>query len=272
MKITKRFNELIKQSVDKVPSDWLYFKVATALYSLGNPQRVGSKTRFKSVGKNLFTATDPDGKHIYFAERSRFRLYHYLNGVDRRICDILDKYTHEMVRVEKGDFVIDIGANVGEYSIAVSDYASDVLAFDPDPNIQNALKENLKRLSNVKLFEVALSDSEGDVNFFLSTKDADSSLVEPDEFSRTVTVKAVTLDQVISEQKIKKIDFLKLEAEGWEPEILAGASDTLKIVKKIAIDAGPERFGETTIDAVCQILQSFGFKVLLRDDIVFGCR
>ncbi len=262
----------VKKVVDKVPLNWLYFELAKVMYLIGNRKRKGAKTRYHCLNDQLFKATDPSGKYLYFAERTRFRLYHYANGVDRRLAQINEKYTHDRVKVDNGDIVIDIGANIGEYSLAISRYAKLILAIDPDPNIQSALRENLKRLSNAKLFAVALSDSENEVDFFLSTKDADSSIVKPDEFSRTVKVKTMTLDQIVKEQGLDIIHFLKLEAEGWEPEILAGATKTLQIVKKIAVDAGPERLGETTVGAVCELLDKAGFQTIVRSDIVYGHR
>ena len=66
-----------------------------------------------------------------------------------------------------------------------------------------------------------------------------------------------------------------MDAEGAEPEVLKGATQILKNVRAAAIDCGPEREGETTIDSVRSVLQRAGFRVHLSDrgpsqNIVFG--
>jgi len=58
------------------------------------------------------------------------------------------------------------------------------------------------------------------------------------------------------------IRLLKVEAEGMEPEVLAGAHQTLQRVDYVAVDAGPERGGENTVPAVLNALTSAGFEVL----------
>jgi FkbM family methyltransferase len=165
------------------------------------------------------------------------------------------------VSVEYGDIVVDIGANIGEFTIAISPLAERVIAIEPDPNVQEALAENLQHVSNASMFQTALSDKDGEAEFFLSTKDADSSLMRPETFSEKVKVRVSSLDTFIRETGIKRIDFLKIEAEGWEPEILSGASRALAITRKVAVDAGPEREGAPTTEAVAKSLTDAGFQV-----------
>lgn len=73
-----------------------------------------------------------------------------------------------------------------------------------------------------------------------------------------------TIEAVMERHKIASIDFLKVEAEGFEPEILAGAGKRLKDVSKIAIDCGPERFGKTTYVECEAILEDSHFRTWRR--------
>ena len=65
---------------------------------------------------------------------------------------------------------------------------------------------------------------------------ADSSLVEPHYYSETITVETCRLDDLPSLEHIKKIKLLKIEAEGFEPEILKGAIKTIQKTKYIAVE------------------------------------
>ena len=54
----------------------------------------------------------------------------------------------------------------------------------------------------------------------------------------------------------------KLEAEGFEPEVLKGAQESIKLVQYVAIDCGPERYGKDTIVDCFNMLFSHGFSLL----------
>jgi FkbM family methyltransferase len=200
------------------------------------------------------------------------RLYHYPKGVKGRLSCIEKKYSDDAVAVSDGDLVIDIGANIGEFSSAVISRANRLFAIDPDPNVRETLSRNLRSFPNATILPYALSDTDSEVEFYLSTKQADSSLIQPKQFSKTVTVRAMRLDSLIAEHGIERIDFLKLEAEGWEPEILAGATRALGLTQKIAVDAGPERYGQPTAKDVLRTLSAAGFDVSHRGDMVFAWR
>ena len=59
---------------------------------------------------------------------------------------------------------------------------------------------------------------------------------------------------------IKEIDFLKVEAEGAELEVLQGLGDKIRYVNKISVDGGPERYGKPTFKDVNSFLRSKGFQ------------
>jgi len=103
----------------------------------------------------------------------------------------------------------------------------------------------------------------------------DSSFLGPhDKGDKSVRVPVITVERVIERHRLEKIDFLKVEAEGFEPEILAGAGKRLKEVSKIAIDCGPERFGKPTFAECETILKDSGFRIWRRepDWMLFGVR
>lgn len=269
-----RLRHFVKTLGDKILSNRLYLLVLPLLFLLGNKVRRGSKTRFITVENGLYRANDTDGTDIFFCERTRFRLYHYPKGVKGRIHNIVQKYQNDDVdvRVEEGDVVLDIGANIGEFSCGVSKIAKQIFSIEPDPAVFPCLVKNAEGKKNISAYQLALSNQDGDASFYISTKDADSSLVQPKEFSRVINIRVQTLDAFMREAGLERVDFLKIEAEGWEPEILAGAIETLKRTRAVAVDSGPERYGNTTVDDVRAALRDAGFDVFERGHIVFARR
>jgi ABC-type phosphate transport system ATPase subunit len=73
-----------------------------------------------------------------------------------------------------------------------------------------------------------------------------------------VPVEAIRLDILMHKLGIDRIDFLKIDAEGAEPEVLDGVD--LSKVKKVAVDCAPERFGKSTVSKVVQILRTAGYE------------
>lgn len=209
---------------------------------------------------------------------SPFRIYWYLNprGLEGRLNSLRRRYSlPNQVDVTKGDVVLDIGANVGEYSLSVVEDASKIIAFEPDPYVYQCLKLNTSSFIKIVCKPYLLWSDCETVTFYSSSKDADSSTFLPPEskeIDNQLSLEGVTLDSVLSEIGQDKIDFLKMDAEGAEPEVLKGAVNTLTRIKKVAIDCGPERLGKNTIEETKQILQKSGLKTKQEKNILFGWR
>ena len=269
---SRSFRSSVKWILDVILPDRLYLKIARVLFLFGNEKRHGSRTNFSVWTPGIFLASDPGGKSVFFCERTRFRIYHYPDGVAGRLRRIAEKYQQDEVRVNDGDTVIDIGANIGEFALAVQEMAGRVIALEPDPIPFNCLSQNCSVFDNIAVYQIAVSNYDGDGDFFLSTKDADSSLVQPNNYTQCIKMKMRTLDALVEDLQLARIGFLKVEAEGWEPEILAGGKQALERTERVAVDAGPERRGQSTKVEVLQMLENAGFDLTTRDDMVFGIR
>ena len=158
--------------------------------------------------------------------------------------------------------VIDIGANIGEFSYyADKKYAGRVkiIAFDPDPITKQCFENNLVGIDTTFNL-VALSNKSGEEDFYLKTDSADSSLHKPSGASVKIKTKVVTLDSFFNNLELQQPVLLKMDAEGHEPEVLSGGIATLKHVNWISIDAGIERYGKSTSVEVARILIEQGFR------------
>ncbi len=71
-------------------------------------------------------------------------------------------------------------------------------------------------------------------------------------------------------ENIQIIDFLKVEAEGGELEVLESPGSEIKNVRKISVDGGPERYGKSTFEAVSRFLQDKGFKRTCSGNMVYA--
>lgn len=127
--------------------------------------------------------------------------------------------------VKKGDFVVDIGANIGLFSLfAILKGASKILSIEPDKRNCTHLKENLNQFPEITIIEEAVSDNDGYIEFFTSEISSINSTIKNDEnFSdftkepiRSYKVPCISPSSLISKYGITKIDFLKIDCEGGE--------------------------------------------------------
>jgi FkbM family methyltransferase len=127
--------------------------------------------------------------------------------------------------------VIDIGAHLGFYTLLMSSKVGAqgrVLAFEPSPREFRHLKTHLRinGRANVRSENVALADRSGSMELFLTRPPGTTgnSLRRPEvNCVQSVNVPVVTLDEYLSEKDIQEVDLIKLDAEGAELKILAGA-------------------------------------------------
>lgn len=244
---------------------WKFQKISspsTACFIQNLIQAVkGRSTRFYFEDKTgLFYAKD--GKTHYFANMERgFALYS--GGLEHRCKKLLASYMISDFELNRDDVVIDCGANYGDLFLALSDKIkpSNYFSFEPGEDEYKCLKKNARDGNN---FNVALSNETGEQDFFVSSSGGDSSLIEPKTFTDIIKSSTKTLDSVIVDNNIKRIKLLKLEAEGFEPEILEGAMQSLSICEYVAIDGGNERGvnEEETFSVQTNILLKNGFEMM----------
>ena len=195
----------------------------------------------------------------------------YLNGLELRAKEIYEDYLLKNFEFEDNDLVIDCGANFGDLYLYLNSLSFKVNYFGIEPGKEEfeALKYNTqknKSLIKSKLFNIAFGKINSKMDLFYSPSGADSSLIETPNFITKYQIDVQTIDQFLIQNKIKdeKIKLLKLEAEGYEPEILQGCKNSLKNIEYISADVGPERglSKKCTMTEVTNFLISRDFKLL----------
>ena len=146
--------------------------------------------------------------------------------------------------LEAGMTVLDIGAHHGLYSLLAAKRVGKngrVRSFEPSPRECKSLKQNLRinRCRNVQVESFALGSSAGRAELFLveGAEDVCNSLRPPaaEVAVAKVPVEVRSLDEYLEQQRIKKVDFIKLDVEGAELEVLRGASRLLRSAERPVI-------------------------------------
>jgi FkbM family methyltransferase len=167
------------------------------------------------------------------------------------------------------EIILDIGANVGYYSLLASIKSNSMIySFEPNPIIFYRLEENI-RLNNSKniiALNKGVSNCSEKMRFYISDEENSgmSSLVEPENYSgRSITVDVLSIDDFIIKYNINKISKIKIDVEGNEYNVLKGMENTLlKNKPQIFIeiyDVNLNKFKHRNID-VYNYLRHIGYK------------
>lgn len=152
------------------------------------------------------------------------RLLYYFRAIDENIFAFLDDY------LEQGFSVVDVGANVGTYTLFAAKRVAPhgtVFSFEPNPYVFPRLKANASA-PNVQIFPMAVGEEAGTVNVKLTSDTAKSFVDCHNEASSSVQVDCVPLDQFVpSNLDNDSVDFLKVDVEGYDYQILLGARTLL---------------------------------------------
>ena len=212
------------------------------------------KNLFK-VESNFFT--------MFFNDKMRgFNTYAY--GIKNRAQSLADTYHLNKIKFYDDDVFIDCGANYGDLFIwtLINKLKVKYISFEPSPEEYECIKLNCPGQININS---ALSNSTGSYDFYLKSSSGDSSLVEPaGGFTKKIKVNTVTLKDFVLKNNLKRIKFFKLEAEGFEPEILEGCKSILNRIDYIGVDGSPERGlkSEATMDYAIKFLEENNFEII----------
>jgi len=163
---------------------------------------------------------------------ARMRLYPADNVSEKRMLFTPQYFdAQELAFLEKRitpDYIfVDVGANVGGYSLFVAaraGAAARILAIEPQPEIHERLVYNVRQndFATVKTLECAAADCDGEVTMFLDSRNrGDSSIrIVPNHDGGRLTVRARRLADILAGEGLDRIDAMKLDCEGAEDLIL----------------------------------------------------
>jgi FkbM family methyltransferase len=130
--------------------------------------------------------------------------------------------------------IIDIGTNIGETLLNFAKINQNGInyGFEPVPYLYQRATKNieLNNFKNIILNNVALSDEKGSL-FFQIPNNNNSGGISMNKENNGKEVKAITLDDFVNENQISQIDFIKIDVEGFEMNVLKGAKKVLEKFK-----------------------------------------
>lgn len=156
-----------------------------------------------------------------------------------------------------GDTVLDIGANVGLFTLRQAFRGAHVYAFEPNPDAFGRLRTNVDENHSpgrVEIFQKALGPSPGRAFLAHSVATVETrTLLHPEG-----DIEVVTLDQVVVNLGLSAVSLLKLDVEGAEADILRGGIRALSITRRVVMEYhSPELLSQAT-----ELLGAAGFSML----------
>ena len=160
--------------------------------------------------------------------------------------------------IKPGMTVVDIGAHIGYFTRLFSKLVGErgkVFAFEADPINFNFLKRNTSRLTNTTIINKAVSEQNGEINFYhIPNSTGCHSVIKPNRPAEKITVPAVTIDSIMTEYNLSSIDIIKMDIEGGELLALAGMQNLLNKSSNMTIVT---EYNSLALDK----LEAYGFKL-----------
>ena len=191
-------------------------KLAMVLISFGNKLACNLKINLNDV---IYILRDIDSARLIKGEQC---IWEYLKSIPT------------------GSIFLDVGAHIGKYTLPLAKIVGNsglVIAVEPDPINYKFLKRGIEEntLKNVIALNIGAWNENGFRRFFITSLSGEGSLIRQKEhrfICGEIKVKVRKLDEVLEELNIKRMDYIKIDVEGAEYEVLEG-------LKKILLNCSP---------------------------------
>lgn len=225
-----------------------------------------------------------DNELYSFAKKEKVSEIREPNNYQQAYQRILDEFVLNqhlrLFSLNSGDVVMDAGANIGAFTINAASRVGPsglVIAVEPEERNFELLKHNVATngLANVRLLKKGVWSKKQTLNFYLDAWPGLHSVFESvpgcscghgESLGRAVEIEVDTVDAILQELGVKKLNFLKMDIEGAEIEALKGAEKTLATPGiQLVVEAGHVISGKQTYKTLVPWLQQLGFKIVTVD-------
>lgn len=196
--------------------------------------RWGMRTKKEWFVDRVVTVQTPEGRTFRLASFGQNHLSFELFWKGTGYYEPISTLVAQQLSAAGGTF-LDVGANIGFYSLVLStaNRELDVIAFEPNPENFALLQRNVtsSALSNIRCEPIALSDADGTATLYLSPSAMSASLRPDFEQHRGggVTVPTAKLDSYVEQHQIRGRMLIKVDVEGAERAFFEGARQTLAL-------------------------------------------
>jgi len=215
----------------------------------------------------LLTLHDPAVAFSLTVDLLDFESFNHTLDLWLRGCD-----ESRMLRAlfNPGDVFVDIGANLGLYSLEAASIGGAncrIYSFEPQPRAAAALRSSAAAngLNTISVVEMVVTDSEGDVAFFVPSTGSGIGSLSRDhasQVSRALKLirQATSLDAFVSSHAFHRLDLVKIDVEGFEADVLKGSADTLcRYLPIVWFEVNPAALRTAGHGQDVPLLKSFGY-------------
>lgn len=156
----------------------------------------------------------------------------------------------------------------GEFTVPAARYASHVYTIEPDPCNARKLRAATDHLSNVSVLNLGAWKDRTELSFAVTGTPSDTAVETIGTDTEAIGALKLPVQPLREFDWITDVDFVKIDAEGAEPEVLAGLGDHRP--RTIRVDTSPERNGQSTTESVSEKLRDYGYEVWQRGKVTGG--
>jgi FkbM family methyltransferase len=177
---------------------------------------------------------DIGGKNYTIASDDNY-LEHIKNGFEPDMVKLFRAVT------SSSDVILDIGANIGCTALLFGELSKKVYAFEPSPTTFAFLEKNISRsgLKNVSPQNMGLGAESGEYTLTFAPSNRSGGFVSNQtQASAGHTVETIVIrqmDEVLQSLNISRVDFIKIDVEGFEGHVLRGATQTLATYRPVVV-------------------------------------
>lgn len=224
---------------------------------------------FVKILPRHFQYSDQD---IRIIERKNIKYEVSLNNYNDWILyfDINNQHKENIYQnIENGDIILDVGSNIGEVllNMAKVNPAGKIYGFEPVNSTFQKLFKNvsLNEFQNIMISRLALSDKNETVYYQEKAGHSGGTMMSKETGkNQTQFIEALTLDEFVKTHGLEKIDFIKVDIEGFEMNFVNGAIETLKNFKPLLfmeVDQNKLKRQQTSASALLEKLFSLNYQI-----------
>lgn len=175
--------------------------------------------------------------------------------------------------IKKDDIVIEAGANLGSETLLISRMVGEkghIYGFEPNPYTYNRLSFNvaINQLKNANVYDLAIGEADKEISFNIYPKGfcnpgMSSKYVET-SITEKITVKQMTLDSFVKANNVPRVDFIKMDIQGAEMDLLVGAASILAKYKPTIFTEALQEYND--VKELYKILDGYGYTVSLIEE------
>jgi FkbM family methyltransferase len=235
-------------------------------------EKLGQKTQQEI--ENLSTFTEVGFRKFYLEDISFDIFLNPTNeAVDHTIAaqGSFEPGILKLIRKElkNTDTFLDIGANIGQHSLYASHFCKKVISFEPLSDIHSQFTKSIykNRFYNIFLHKLALGSETKELPIYVHQQNVGASSIFTSEDRKLKEyIQVEKLDSFIEKIEIEKVDFMKIDVEGYEWEVLQGAEKVIASQKpKIIIEFSPYIYNQINHNIglnIYKYLKDFGYNII----------